>query len=44
MAAMKGVYPTEEIAHLPDTIDVKVLPLTVPGVDAARHLVLMRLS
>ncbi|AXK39211.1 16S rRNA (guanine(527)-N(7))-methyltransferase RsmG [Crenobacter cavernae] len=40
--AMKGVYPYEEIAQLPASVRVaEVLPLTVPGLDAERHLVRM---
>ncbi len=43
LAAMKGVYPYEEIEKLPaNCIVEQVLPLAVPGLDAARHLVLMR--
>jgi 16S rRNA (guanine527-N7)-methyltransferase len=43
MAAMKGVYPDEELAQLTAdaTLD-RVVPLTVPGLKAARHLVLLR--
>ncbi|SMF03811.1 16S rRNA (guanine(527)-N(7))-methyltransferase RsmG [Pseudogulbenkiania subflava] len=38
--AMKGVYPYEEIAMLPEGFGVaEVVPLTVPGLDAERHLV-----
>ena len=38
--AMKGVYPYEEIAQLPEDVAVaEVLPLSVPGLDAERHLV-----
>ncbi|BAK78545.1 16S rRNA methyltransferase GidB [Pseudogulbenkiania sp. NH8B] len=38
--AMKGVYPYEEIALLPEGFAVaEVVPLTVPGLDAERHLV-----
>jgi 16S rRNA (guanine527-N7)-methyltransferase len=38
--AMKGVYPYEEIALLPEGVAVaEVVPLTVPGLDAERHLV-----
>ena len=38
--AMKGVYPYEEIAQLPADMAVsEVLPLSVPGLDAERHLV-----
>lgn len=43
LAAMKGVHPDEELAQLPDAIEVLGVPmLRVPGLDAARHLVLMR--
>jgi 16S rRNA (guanine527-N7)-methyltransferase len=43
LAAMKGVHPDEELAQLPASIDVLGVPmLRVPGLDAARHLVLMR--
>ena len=42
-AAMKGVYPYEEIAHLPPQIEVvQVDKLSVPGLDAERHMVVMR--
>ncbi|WP_174876070.1 16S rRNA (guanine(527)-N(7))-methyltransferase RsmG [Vogesella oryzae] len=38
--AMKGVYPYEEIAQLPEGFAVsEVRPLQVPGLDAERHLV-----
>ena len=43
LAAMKGVYPHEELAQL--TVEARlerVLPLEVPGLKAARHLVLLR--
>ncbi|WP_215782750.1 MULTISPECIES: 16S rRNA (guanine(527)-N(7))-methyltransferase RsmG [unclassified Paludibacterium] len=40
--AMKGVYPYEEIAQLPADITVsEVVPVSVPGLDAERHLVRM---
>lgn len=40
--AMKGVYPYEEIALLPSGIKVsEVVPVSVPGLDAERHLVRM---
>ncbi|MGR2680699.1 MULTISPECIES: 16S rRNA (guanine(527)-N(7))-methyltransferase RsmG [Chromobacterium] len=43
--AMKGVYPYEEIALLPQgTVVSEVLPVIVPGLDAERHLVRMRLE
>ena len=39
-AALKGVYPYEEIAQLPEDIRVvSVQELKVPGLDAERHLV-----
>jgi 16S rRNA (guanine527-N7)-methyltransferase len=42
MIAMKGVYPHEELAHLPADVRVVDSPaLEVPGLDAARHLVIM---
>jgi 16S rRNA (guanine527-N7)-methyltransferase len=45
LAAMKGVHPDEELAQLPASIDVIGTPaLDVPGLDAARHLVLMRVK
>ena len=41
--AMKGVWPRDEIDRLPDNVHVAAVhPLTVPGVDAERHLVVMR--
>ncbi len=41
--AMKGVWPHDEIARLPGNVRVdKVHALTVPGVDAERHLIVMR--
>jgi 16S rRNA (guanine527-N7)-methyltransferase len=43
IAAMKGVYPDEELAQLPGGFElVGVIPLAVPGVRAARHLVLVQ--
>jgi 16S rRNA (guanine527-N7)-methyltransferase len=42
MAAMKGLNPHEEIAQLPEGFRVeRVVPLTVPGVEGERHLVLI---
>lgn len=39
LVAMKGVYPYEEIAQLPKGWHVlEVVPLTVPGLGAQRHL------
>jgi 16S rRNA (guanine527-N7)-methyltransferase len=38
--AMKGVSPADEIAALPSTVRVVAnIPLSVPGLDAARHLI-----
>ena len=43
LAAMKGLYPDEELAQLPPHVRVeRVIPLQVPGLRAARHLVLFR--
>ena len=44
LAAMKGVYPDEELALLPATVVriERVVRLEVPGLKADRHLVLMR--
>jgi 16S rRNA (guanine527-N7)-methyltransferase len=40
--AMKGVYPHEEILQLPPDIRVVASPaLSVPGLDAQRHLIVM---
>jgi 16S rRNA (guanine527-N7)-methyltransferase len=40
-AAMKGLHPYEEIDKLPPDCTVQqVLPLAIPGVEGARHLVL----
>jgi 16S rRNA (guanine527-N7)-methyltransferase len=40
--AMKGVYPHDELGRLPPHFKVQeVIPLTVPGMDASRHLVIM---
>ena len=45
LLAMKGVYPHEELAQLPANIKVEnVIPLTVPGLDANRHLVVMEVQ
>jgi len=41
-AAMKGLHPYEEIDKLPPGCKVQqVLPLAVPGLEGARHLVLI---
>ena len=40
--AMKGVYPRDELAALPDGVRVvETLPLAVPGLDAERHLIIL---
>lgn len=40
--AMKGVYPHEEIARLPEGfVLAQALELTVPGLDAHRHLIII---
>lgn len=42
--AMKGVYPEEELAAIPADYAVsEVVALKVPGLDAARHLVIITL-
>lgn len=43
MLAMKGIYPHEELTRLPLTVELmRVAPLKVPGLEAARHLVVFR--
>lgn len=43
LLAMKGVYPDEEIAQLPPSIALEgVHALQVPGLSAARHLVVLK--
>ncbi|SCY59670.1 16S rRNA m(7)G-527 methyltransferase [Nitrosospira sp. Nl5] len=43
LAAMKGVYPDEELAQLPAQFVVEdVLSVAVPGLEAKRHLVMMK--
>ena len=42
LLAMKGHYPQDEIAQLPGHCHLReVVPLTVPGLGAARHLVVL---
>jgi len=42
LAAMKGVYPHEELAHLPQGFRLRrAQALHVPGLRAARHLLLL---
>ena len=41
--AMKGVHPDEELAELPDDVEVvSATKLEVPGLDGARHLIVLR--
>jgi 16S rRNA (guanine527-N7)-methyltransferase len=42
LVAMKGVHPHEELAELPRSFtSTAALALAVPGLDAARHLIVM---
>ncbi len=42
-AAMKGVYPYEELETLPEDVEAcQIDKLTVPELDAERHMVLLR--
>lgn len=42
-AAMKGVYPYEELEHVPADVEVvRVDKLDVPQLDAERHMVVMK--
>jgi 16S rRNA (guanine527-N7)-methyltransferase len=40
--AMKGVHPYDELAQV-EAVSSEVVPLSVPGLEAQRHLVLIRL-
>ena len=41
--AMKGVRPDDELNALPADITVEaIIPLTVPGLDAERHLIILK--
>ena len=43
LIAMKGVYPHEELTQVPAKFTVeKTLSVTVPGLEAERHLVMVR--
>jgi 16S rRNA (guanine527-N7)-methyltransferase len=43
LAAMKGIYPHEELSQLPSQVAVeKILPIAVPGLDGERHLVMIK--
>ena len=45
LVAMKGAFPSDEIAELPSDVQVTATPaLDVPGLDAKRHLVIMRIA
>jgi 16S rRNA (guanine527-N7)-methyltransferase len=45
LVAMKGVHPHEEIGDVPQGVAVVATPkIDVPGLDAARHLVVMQRS
>ena len=40
--AMKGVHPYDELAQLPEDVEVmEIVPLQVPGLNAQRHLVIL---
>lgn len=42
LLAMKGVYPEDELARLPECfVDRRVVALDVPGLEAQRHLVVL---
>ncbi|MCR4301234.1 MAG: 16S rRNA (guanine(527)-N(7))-methyltransferase RsmG [Sulfuricaulis sp.] len=38
---MKGVFPQEELAAVTDGYQAEVMALTIPGLDAARHMVIL---
>ncbi len=41
--AMKGMRPDDELKALPDDITVEaIIPLSVPGLDAERHLIILK--
>lgn len=43
--AMKGVFPAEELARLPDDVTLRdAIRLSVPGIDAERHLIVLQTS
>ncbi|MGE5170975.1 MAG: 16S rRNA (guanine(527)-N(7))-methyltransferase RsmG [Rudaea sp.] len=45
IVAMKGALPRDEVAALPSEVVVTATPaLAVPGLDAERHLVIMRVA
>ena len=42
LVAMKGVHPQDEIADLKEAFAIESIALDVPGLDAARHLIILR--
>lgn len=45
LVAMKGVHPDEELSTLPGGCVVeRVAPILVPGLEAERHLIIMRMT
>jgi 16S rRNA (guanine527-N7)-methyltransferase len=45
MIAMKGIYPRDELAHLPGEFNLRsVVTLNVPGLGAERHAALLQLA
>ena len=45
LCAMKGIYPHEELGRLPQRLKLQeVIALMVPGMDADRHLVILRVE
>jgi 16S rRNA (guanine527-N7)-methyltransferase len=45
MIAMKGIYPRDELAHLPGGFNLRgVVSLHVPGLGAERHAALLQLA
>lgn len=41
--AMKGVHPDDEMGALPKDIEIEAIaPLTIPGLDAERHLIILK--
>ncbi|MEK7261080.1 MAG: 16S rRNA (guanine(527)-N(7))-methyltransferase RsmG, partial [Pseudomonadota bacterium] len=39
--AMKGVFPQEELAAIPAEFTAQARPLRIPGLEAARHVVII---
>ena len=43
--AMKGIVPHEELRELPDAVHcAQIVPLHVPGLDAERNLLLLKVK